>query len=510
VTPLEEMTVATRPIERVEPDRTPAELGRYRLYERLGTGGMATVYRARRADTADARDVALKRLHPHLVADELAVASFGREARIAYLLDHPVIRRVFALCRDRDELFMTMEYIDGRPLSGVLQRFAAARRQRPVRGVIAIIDQLCRALHYAHVLVDENGDTAGFVHRDVSPSNLIVSANGDLKLIDMGLARARASGHRTDAGVVKGKYGYMAPEVMWSRPFDHRADVFSVGVVAWELLTARKLYRVSSPSLDIARVRARPLEPPTAYNSRCPPELGAVVLRALAADPAGRWASCAAMAASLRQVAEQLELLPVADSIASVVRAAEGLSRRPRLARGTTTEPVVLSVPAVKSVPTPHRTARHSPVLGAVACVALAFAIAATAGVPLPAAPATRESQVARGGVASERDGGVVDDARYVDAEGALTVDMSDVERLDGPWPRSRTASYAYRASVCIDERGAVASAGLLEGPPRLERRITRALLRWRYEPYTRDGRPRPACFELESQVHKKARARRD
>ncbi len=301
-----ELAQTPRPPGPPPPEPPPDRLGGYRIYERLGTGGQACVYRARRIGDPDACDVALKRLHPHLIEDESAVQSFGREARIAYLLDHPVIRRVLALCREPGELFMIMEHIEGVSLSAVLERARRARLLLPLRGVLTVLHRLCDALHYAHELVDERGAPAGLVHRDVSPSNLIVTSSGRLKLIDLGVARSQSVDHQSNSGVVKGKLSYMAPEVMRSAPFDRRADIFSLGVMAWELLTSSKLFPLRNPPVDLERIRARAVPPPSSRNPACPAELDFIVLRALDKDPAERWSSAAALAEALQTVAMRL------------------------------------------------------------------------------------------------------------------------------------------------------------------------------------------------------------
>ncbi|MBZ0237391.1 MAG: serine/threonine protein kinase, partial [Deltaproteobacteria bacterium] len=263
-------------------DEHPKQLGPYRIVERLGSGGQAFVYRARRDDDDGGGDVALKRLHPQLADDERELRAFAREARLAYLVDHPAIRRVHAIRREGADAYLVMEYVEGVSLKEVLKRAHAGRRRLPLAGVVAALHELCRALHYAHELVDELGAPAGIVHRDVSPSNVIVTRGGRLTLIDLGIARSQAEELATDSGKIKGKYGYMAPEVLAGGPFDRKADVFSIGVVAWELVTTQKLYPVVHRPLDLERVRSRVIEPPSRLHPACSPALDAVILRALA------------------------------------------------------------------------------------------------------------------------------------------------------------------------------------------------------------------------------------
>ena len=373
----------------------PSQLGPYVLHERLGSGGQACVYRARRRDDRDARDIALKRLHPHLADDPAAIQAFCREARIAYLLDHPAIRRVHALWREPGELFLVMEYVDGAPLNTVLRRASAEGRRLPLAGILTLLHRLCRALHYAHELVDEHAAPTGFVHRDVSPSNLIVTRGGRLKLIDLGVARARTTDPATSPGAIKGKYGYMAPEVMSGGAFDRKADVFSVGVVAWELLTLCKLFPVTNPPVDVERIRARPIDPPSRYGPGCPAVLDVLVGRALATDPDARWPTCAAMADALADAAAGLGLTLGDPALALVVGmrdAAAAVAARPRLARGTTPERMARGTP-------PELATRHT--LPTVP-VRLPRAVAPPSPLPLPP-PAAPSTSSAAGALAARR-----------------------------------------------------------------------------------------------------------
>ena len=499
------MEGTTRPIERVSASAAPVRLGAYRLYERLGRGGQACVYRARRVDDPEARDLALKRLHPHLIDDEGAIEAFGREARIAQLLDHPVIRRVYSLTREPDELFMTMEYVEGVPLTGVLGRPGAAGRPLPLSGILAVLYRLCSALHHAHELVDERGAPAGFVHRDISPSNLIVSPAGQLKLIDLGVARTRTGELGTDSGLIKGKFGYMAPEVLERGSLDRRADVFSVGVVAWELLTRCKLFPVKNPPVDLEEVRARPIEAPSSRRAGVPSGLDDVVIRALARDPGERWATCAEMAGALRGLARQLGE-SLGDPAVAELAIALDAPARPRLARGT--PPPVTVAPAQ---PERRRSGcRQVLALGVaggcaatVAAVGLASATMFASASPEPAPPARPGPAAAAPAVAAPPR------AEPAAAPAELEVDPSRVMRIDGPWPRSRSGTAPYRARLCIDGEGQVVSVELLDGPARLEERIRRTLLRWRYRPYQDGGVARPVCFAIASHVQKIPRRER-
>ncbi|HSN26410.1 MAG TPA: serine/threonine-protein kinase [Kofleriaceae bacterium] len=505
-------TPATHPIPRPQLEPPVTLLGAYRVYECLGTGGYASVYRARRVVDADPGDVALKRLHPHLMSDDDAVRAFGREARLAYLLDHPTIRRVYSLAREPGALFLTMEYIDGVSVFDLLRRASAARRHLPLSGILTLLHRLCDALHYAHGIVDELGAPAGFVHRDVSPSNLMIAARGRLKLIDMGVAIARIDEHTSDGRSfkVQGKYGYMAPEVLLREAFDCRADVFSVGVVAWELLTLCRLYPVSKPPFDVTLVRSRAIKAPSSFNRDCPPELDLIVMRALARDPAARWPSCAALADALSLVARRMNAPLSDDAVASLVEAVD--DPVPRLARGTTPPSAAALAPAPDDAPAPAPADAPAPevrpsrrrrraLAGLTAGVAVLLAAGITRHVVLPRpAPHIAVAPIPPSPPRALHPSPAPPAPRPPPAPPAPRPPPRPPVRLEGAPPRSWSAAYPYRARLCVDTRGSVSSVAILEGPSRLQGRITRALRRWRYAPVDR-----PTCFDVDANVEKVA-----
>jgi eukaryotic-like serine/threonine-protein kinase len=188
------------------------QFGPYRVYERLGVGGMATVHRALEhgADGVE-RTVALKRLLPHLAEDASFIKSFVREAKLASMLDHLNIVQIYELGRVGTEYFISMEYIDGRDVRRLLRHARKVTGAPPIYVTVGLMLQLCDALDYAHTRVDEDGAPLGLVHRDISPSNLIVTSGGHLKIIDFGIAKAQSSQLRTQTGRVKGKLAYMSP-----------------------------------------------------------------------------------------------------------------------------------------------------------------------------------------------------------------------------------------------------------------------------------------------------------
>ena len=175
----------------VSQDSAPEEFGPYLVYERLGIGGMATVHRAKKRGIAGfERGVALKRMLPHLSKDAAFISSFVREAKLASLLVHPNIAQIYDFGRIGNVYFIAMEHVDGLDVSKLLRYSRRHNALLPVNVVLSILSQLCEALEYAHTFVDENGQSQGIVHRDVSPSNLIVTQTGHLKVIDFGIAKA--------------------------------------------------------------------------------------------------------------------------------------------------------------------------------------------------------------------------------------------------------------------------------------------------------------------------------
>jgi serine/threonine protein kinase len=292
--------------------------GPYLVYEKLGVGGMATVHRATRRGIAGfERVVALKRLHPHVADDHDAVMSFVREAKLAALLKHPNIAHVYDLGRVGDSYYIAMEYVEGYSVLDILRCAHVTGVPLPIDVVMAILVELFDALEYAHTRVDDiSEDPLGIVHRDVSPSNLILTFEGHLKVIDFGIAKAMPEKLDTQSGMIKGKFGYMSPEALDGGVLDARSDIYSAGVVAHELLTARRLFGTSYTYRAAARMHRGDVPPPSVVNKKIPPELDNIVLTALAGDPAKRWHSAGEVRDALHVVAVMRGYRATSDTIA--------------------------------------------------------------------------------------------------------------------------------------------------------------------------------------------------
>ncbi|NNB97319.1 serine/threonine protein kinase [Corallococcus exiguus] len=258
--------------------------GKYELQERLGAGGMAVVHRARYTVAQGvSRSVVIKRVRDPYALDPAFVQMFLNEARISMGLSHGNIVQVFDFGQEEGEYFLAMEWVDGQPLSKVLKRLKLkGMAHLPAPLAVQLMVEVCKGLHHAHTRRDEEGRSLGLVHRDVSPDNVLVSYEGEVKLTDFGIAKAQWAGRQdTDAGVVRGKFLYLSPEQTRAEALDARSDVYTAGVVLFEMLTGRRPAEGDQASV-MERIATGDLTPPHAHVSDLDPSLGALVSRALA------------------------------------------------------------------------------------------------------------------------------------------------------------------------------------------------------------------------------------
>ena len=267
--------------------------GPYHLALEIASGGMATVYLAVHGLEGFQNTVAVKRIHPHLAKDKQFVDMFVDEAHIAARINHPYVCRVFDFGKAGDSYYIAMEFLRGEPLSRVFKTLTPERIASPRHpAVIArIIANLAEGLHAAHTLKDTNGQCLDVIHRDVTPQNLFVLCDGTVRVTDFGIARARVRSHQTEGGRIKGKLSYMSPEQLNQQSMDCRSDIWSLGVVTWELLTGRRLFRASSEGETVLSVLSRPIPAPSRFAGGVPRQLDAIVLRALSRDPELRYSS---------------------------------------------------------------------------------------------------------------------------------------------------------------------------------------------------------------------------
>ena len=320
------------------PDESaPERIGRYQLCFEVASGGMASVYLARAEGVPGFQKLlALKRIHPHLSREREYVDMFLDEARIASRITHSNVCSVFDFGEADGEYYIAMEYLVGEPLSRVQRRVVANATERasallPSR-MAAVIAQACEGLHAAHELRDADGCSLYVVHRDVSAENLFVTYDGETQIVDFGIAHARQRVHHSDAGQVKGTFPYMAPEQMTAAVVDRRVDVWALGVVLWELLTLRRLFLRDSDVNTMYAVLSGEIRPPSDYRKDVPPELDAIVIKALQRNPDERWQTAREMGKALRRfLAAQEELIgpaEVAEWMAELFPDGESRKRR--------------------------------------------------------------------------------------------------------------------------------------------------------------------------------------
>ncbi|MDI3284427.1 serine/threonine-protein kinase [Polyangium sp. 15x6] len=285
--------------------------GGYEFVEQLGSGGMAEVFLARRRGLyAIEHTVVVKRLRDEFRAAPSVVKMFAWEAWISARLCHPNIVRFYDFVSHRGRDHLVLEHVRGPDLATLGRALQASGRSFSFRAVIEVGAAAARALAHAHALEDDDGVPIGLVHRDVSPQNILVSVDGEIKLIDFGVAKTTSAHVPRDTapGLVKGKMGYIAPEHLRGQPLDARGDVYALGVVLFEMLTGRPLFRRGADVEMIRQALDAEIPPLVTLRSDCPPPLEAVVRRALAQDPRDRFESAAAMEQALRAVGAELSV----------------------------------------------------------------------------------------------------------------------------------------------------------------------------------------------------------
>jgi serine/threonine protein kinase len=269
--------------------RQPIPFGKYYLLERVNVGGMAEVFKAKATGVEGfERMVAVKRILPSIAEDEEFITMFIDEAKIAVQLTHANVAQIFDLGKVDDSYFIALEYVHGKDLRAIFNRARTRGEQIPVPMACYAIMKLCEGLDYAHNKRDAAGQFLNLVHRDVSPQNILVSYEGEVKIIDFGIAKAAGKAGRTQAGILKGKFGYMSPEQVQGVEIDRRSDVFGVGICLYELLTSERLFVGESDFATLEKVRNVDIMPPSTYNRRVPEELEQIVLKALARDRTNR------------------------------------------------------------------------------------------------------------------------------------------------------------------------------------------------------------------------------
>ncbi len=277
--------------------------GPYQLLDRVAVGGMAEVFKARYEGVEGfEKIVAVKRILPHLSDNPEFVEMFVQEAKMVAGLSHANIVQIHDLGRIDSSYFIAMEFVHGRDLRSILRQSREKGMKLPLDLSVLIVREVCAALDYAHRKRDERGRPMRIVHRDVSPQNILISFEGDVKLADFGIAKAATKASSTEGGALRGKLMYMSPEQAWGQPMDGRSDIFSLGLVLYEMVTDVRPFVATSEMSILEMVRACQIRPPREANPRIPETLDRAILDALARDVEYRYQDAGEMGRALDRV----------------------------------------------------------------------------------------------------------------------------------------------------------------------------------------------------------------
>ena len=285
---------------------------KYLLVGEIAQGGMGEVFVAvQQGLEGFSKIVVVKRVLRHLTSDSEFTRMFIDEARLAARLEHSNIVKTYEFGEHEGQYYTVMEFLAGEDLGKVLYNLSLRAEMMALPLAIHITSQLCNGLHFAHELTDHAGHPLHLVHRDVNPANLVITYTGEIKIIDFGVAKVDKAAIKTATGMLKGKFAYMSPEYIQAQALDRRADVFSAGIVLWEALTGRQLFARATTAATMYAVIDDPIPMPSKYRPDVPPQLDAIVARALARDPAHRFATADEMRSALDDLAA---LLPKVDA----------------------------------------------------------------------------------------------------------------------------------------------------------------------------------------------------
>ncbi len=330
------------------------KFGPYVLLEKIASGGMAEVWKARkRGEEGFQKIVAIKKILPHLSDDQEFIEMFVDEAKLAAQLNHNNIIHIYDLGKIQSSYYIAMEFIDGHDLKNILKQGQERDQPLGVELALFVASKIAAALDYAHRKRDFDEKEMGLVHRDVSPPNVLVSEDGDIKLCDFGIAKAASKASQTQAGALKGKLQYMSPEQAWGRNIDRRSDIFALGAVLFEMLTGRRLFTGDSELSILEQVREARITPPSQFNEEVTPEIDAIVVKALQKDPANRYQTAGEMARDIESVLYNLRPTPTSADLAIYMNRIWSPAPVPAPVPEPAPEPVPQSAPAPVPVPAP-------------------------------------------------------------------------------------------------------------------------------------------------------------
>ena len=302
-------------------DFEPQKFGKYQLLDKIAAGGMAELYRAKvTGDYGFEKQVAIKKILPHLSGEGNLVKAFIDEAKLAALLQHENIVQIYDFGNMNGEYFIAMEYLFGKDLRKLTYKAKEKGVLLDLENILYVISRVCDGLDYSHNLKDLQGKPLNIIHRDINPQNIFITYEGQVKIIDFGIAKAASHNSTTHEGLIKGKLAYMSPEQANGQKIDHRSDIFSTGIILYELLAAQRMFQGETMHI-YTRVRDAVYEPLENLRPDLPADLHQVVEQALAKEPDERYQSGGEMLADLEECIYQLSIRPNARNFANCVKA---------------------------------------------------------------------------------------------------------------------------------------------------------------------------------------------
>lgn len=297
------------------------QIGRYTLLRRLASGGMGEVYLAESAGAANfSKQVAIKCILPHLAQNQDFVQKFIDEANLMVQLHHGSIVPVIELFQENQQFYLVMEYVPGRDLKSVLRTLKSQKIFMPESIALWVVRLLCEALGYAHQKTDNSGHSLSIIHRDVSPSNVILGASGEVKLLDFGIAKARSRVHQSISGTLQGKFVYMSPEIADGKEVDLRTDLYSLGLVLYELLTHTRPLDGDSETVILRNARECEILPPSIERHEVSTRLDQLVMKALAKDPSKRYDDAFEFVRAINEYLGEQNLHPSSNELAEFLK----------------------------------------------------------------------------------------------------------------------------------------------------------------------------------------------
>ena len=299
----------------------PTRFGKYLLLEKVATGGMAQLYRAKIIGVEGfEKFIAIKQILPHLANEEELITSFIDEAKLAALLNHQNVVQIYDFGSMENSYFITMEYLFGRDLRAVNAKAREKGTPVSLENALYLISKVCAGLDYAHKLKDFQGKSLNIIHRDISPQNVFLTYEGDVKIVDFGIAKAASQSTITQVGMIKGKVAYMSPEQAAGKVIDHRSDIFATGILLYELVAGGRMFKGDDTLQILSKVREAEFTPLGTLKGGLPEKLYDIVAKALAKDPEDRYQSLADMQADIEECIFRLNLRPSGRSMAEYLK----------------------------------------------------------------------------------------------------------------------------------------------------------------------------------------------